>query len=468
MSFIYHTRNSLRGKSLSKLTTSTSNFLTSNIYNHSISITNNNTNLNNTFSTFIHRSSIPSVSSSSSKSIRTFSTSSSAADVTDPRLGLTPEQNEYYDIALEFANNEMLPHAAKWDEEKILPVDVLRKAATLGFGAMYVNPEYGGTGLSRAEGVAVIEALAGACTSTTAYITIHNMCAWMIDSFGTVQQKNTYLPKMASMELLSSYCLTEPNAGSDAASLQTKATKDGDYYVLNGSKAFISGGGNSDLYIVMARTGTPESGAAGISTFIVPNGTPGLSFGKQEKKLGWNSQPTAAVFFENCRIPVTNRIGDEGSGFRYAMMGLDGGRLSIAACSLGAANTCFNLARDYVQVRKQFNKPLINNQTIEFKLANMATDLVLARSSVRTAATLLDNKEPLARAYCALAKKVATEKGFTICNDALQLHGGYGYLKDYPIERYVRDTRVHTILEGTNQIMDVILARSLIHSGSKK
>jgi alkylation response protein AidB-like acyl-CoA dehydrogenase len=361
----------------------------------------------------------------------------------------------------------MAPFAADWDERKHFPADVLRKAAALGFGAMYARPEFGGTGLTRSDALPIVEALAGACTSTAAYLTIHNMCAWMVDTYGGDELRRAYLPSLATMELFSSYCLTEPNAGSDAASLQTRAAKDaGGDYVLNGSKAFISGGGRSDLYLVMARTGgataAAAAGAAGISAFLVPAGSPGLSFGKQEKKLGWNTQPTAAVFFENVRVPASHRIGEEGHGFRYAMAGLDGGRVSIATCSVGAAQTCFALARDHVRTRSQFGKPLAANQTVGFTLADMATDLVLARSAVRTAAGLLDDKHPLARSYCALAKKVATQSGFDVCNRALQLHGGYGYLRDYPLERFVRDTRVHTILEGTNEIMNVILARGLL------
>lgn len=282
----------------------------------------------------------------------------------------------------------------------------------------------------------------------------------MIDEFGTEEQRKALIPKLATMEHFASYCLTEPNAGSDAANLSTRAVKDGDSYVLNGSKAFISGGGRSDLYVVMARTG--GEGASGITAFLVPKDTPGLSFGAQEKKLGWNTQPTAAVYLENARIPAANRLGKEGDGFKIAMKGLDGGRLSIAACSVGAAQTCFNLARDYVRTRKQFGEPLANKQVVAFMVADMGTQLHVARTLVRQAAAMLDAKHPASRALCAQAKKVATDAGFNVCNTALQLHGGYGYLKDYPVERFLRDVRVHQILEGTNQVMDVILSRTLL------
>jgi alkylation response protein AidB-like acyl-CoA dehydrogenase len=392
----------------------------------------------------------------------TSSSTSSVVDITDATLGLTEDALAYYTTAADFASKEMAPYAAKWDEEKIFPMDTLRAAAKLGFGTMYVSPDFGGSGLGRTEGVPVVEALAAACPSTAAYLTIHNMVAAMLDKFGSTELKERYLPRMATLDIFSSYCLTEPGSGSDAASLQTSAilSPDKTYYTLNGSKAFISGGGTSDIYIVMARTG--EAGPGGISAFVVENKTPGLSFGKQEKKMGWNSQPTAAVFFDNVKIPINNLIGEKGQGFKYAMIGLDGGRLSIAACSVGAANACFNIARDYVKVRKQFGKPLSSNQTVQFSIADMASDLYLARSVTRSAAALFDSGAPTARTACAMAKRVATQKGFEVCDKALQLHGGYGYLKDYPIERYVRDVRVHKILEGTNEIMNSIISRSLL------
>lgn len=333
-------------------------------------------------------------------------------------------------------------------------VEVARRAG------IYVNEEVGGSGLSRLDASVIFEALAGGCTSTTAYLTIHNMCAWMIDSFASDELRQKYLPDLCTMNKFASYCLTEPNSGSDAASLSTRATRDGDSFVLNGSKAFISGGGRSDIYLVMARTG--EAGAGGISCFLVENGTPGLEFGAQEKKLGWNTQPTAAVILEDCRVPASNMVGAEGDGFKYAMRGLDGGRINIGTCSVGAAYRCLREAREYVRTRKQFGVPLAENQSIAFKLADMATQLQSARLMIRTAARLLDEKDPSARAYCAMAKTIATDNGFAICNEALQLHGGYGYLRDYPIERFLRDVRVHQILEGTNEIMRLIVSRELL------
>ncbi|CAE7808360.1 acad8 [Symbiodinium sp. KB8] len=353
----------------------------------------------------------------------------------------------------------MEPFASEWDEKKHFPEDVLRKAAELGFAGLYVKEDVGGTGLSRHDGSLIVEALAGGCTSTTAYLTIHNMCTWMIDTFGNDEQRHQWLPSLLSMEKFSSYCLTEPGSGSDAASLSTRAVRDGDDYVLNGQKMFISGGGRSDVYVIMARTG--GEGPSGISCILVPSDAKGLSFGAQEKKLGWNTQPTAAVFLEDVRVPVANRLGEEGDGFKIAMKGLDGGRLSIGTCSLGAAAKCFDIAREYVKTRKQFGKPLINNQALAFRLSDMATDLQLSRLMIRQGAKLLDAKDPNARAFAAMAKQVSTDLGFKICNEALQLHGGYGYLKDYPIERYLRDVRVHQILEGTNEIMRVIISRQL-------
>lgn len=386
-----------------------------------------------------------------------------AASLLSPVQGLPESAVEYYQTAKSFADTEFAPFASKWDEDHHFPEEALRKAASLGFGALYVDPAHGGSGLSRLEGIPIIEALAGADTSTAAYLTIHNMVAWMIDTFGAEDLKKEWLPQLATMDKFSSYCLTEPNSGSDAASLSTKAVKDGDDYVLNGSKMFISGGGRSDVYAVMARTS--GSGPNGISCFLVPHPSPGLTFGKQEKKMGWRTQPTAAVFLENVRVPARNMLGKEGDGFRIAMRGLNGGRLSIAACSLGAAQTCTELACDYIKTRKQFGKPIAANQALQFKVADMATKLASARLTVHHAARLLDAKDAHAAAYCAMAKRLATDNGFDVVNTALQMFGGYGYLSDWPIERFLRDVRVHQILEGTNEIMSVILSRAILTEG---
>ncbi len=378
-------------------------------------------------------------------------------------FGLTEDQRAIQEMARRFAAEKLLPGAAHWDAEKIFPEAELREAAALGFGGIYVREDVGGSGLGRLDSALIFEELAAGCTSTAAYISIHNMAAWMIDRFGNDAQRQRFLPKLTSMEYFASYCLTEPNAGSDAAALQTRAVDDGDHYVLNGTKAFISGGGRSDIYVCMVRTGEP--GSRGVSCIVVENGTPGLSFGAQEKKLGWNSQPTAMVIFEDCRVPKANRIGAEGEGFRIAMAGLDGGRLNIGACSIGAAKACLTLAREHVVTRKQFGNAIASFQATQFKLADMATDLAAARLMIRNAAAMLDAKHAEATMYCAMAKRFATDAGFAICNEALQLHGGYGYLKDYPMERYLRDTRVHQILEGTNEIMRVIVSRSLLSGG---
>ncbi len=375
-------------------------------------------------------------------------------------FNLTEDQQAFRDTARQFATAEMLPHAAKWDAEKIFPAETLRAAAALGFGGIYVSGDVGGSGLSRFDAALIMEELAAACPSTAAYISIHNMAAWMIDGFGDAEQRKRFLPKLCSMEHFASYCLTEPGAGSDAAALATRAELQGDHYVLNGSKAFISGGGRSDIYVVMLRTG--GAGASGVSTLVVENGTPGLSFGKQENKLGWNSQPTASVIFENCKVPVANRLGPEGHGFKIAMMGLDGGRINIGACSVGGARACLETASRYVVERKQFGKPLADFQATQFKLADMATDLEASRLLLWRAASLLDAKSPEATQAAAMAKRFSTDAGFRIVNEALQLHGGYGYLKDFPIERYLRDLRVHQILEGTNEIMRVIISRRLL------
>ena len=373
---------------------------------------------------------------------------------------LTEEQRQFQALARDFAATKMAPHAAEWDEQQIFPVDVLRELAELGLAGIYVREESGGSGLTRLDAAIIFEELAAACTSTAAYLSIHNMACWMIDSFGTEEQRQRFLPKMLTMEHFASYCLTEPGSGSDAASLRTKAVKGGKSYVLNGTKAFISGGGTSDIYVVMARTG--GLGAGGISTFIVEKGTKGLSFGKKEKKLGWNSQPTAMVQFEDCVVPAENLLGSEGDGFKFAMKGLDGGRINIAACSLGGARACLDTTREHMLVRKQFGKPLADFQALQFRFADMATELEAARLMVHRAAVSLDSASLSATTHAAMAKRFATDIGFEVCNQALQLHGGYGYIKEYPIERFFRDVRVHQILEGTNEIMRLIIARTLL------
>jgi hypothetical protein len=373
---------------------------------------------------------------------------------------LSEEQRAIRDTACEFAAAEMAPHAASWDSQSIFPVEALCKAAALGFAGITVKDDVGGTNLGRLDAALIFEELAAGCTSTAAYISIHNMASWMIDAFGSDEQRLRFLPKLVTMAHFASYCLTEPGAGSDAAALTTRAARSGDGYVLDGTKAFISGATVSDIYVVMARTG--GEGASGISTFVVEKGTPGLSFGKRETKLGWNSQPTAAVIFENCRVAAANRLGQEGDGFKIAMRGLDGGRINIASCSLGAARACLDLARTHMETRRQFGKPLSDFQALQFKLADMATELEAARLLVHRAAASLDANDSDATLHCAMAKRFATDVGFNVCNEALQLHGGYGYLRDFPIERYLRDVRVHQILEGTNEIMRLIIARRLL------
>ena len=375
---------------------------------------------------------------------------------------LNDDQRAIQEAARSFAQAELAPHSARWDEDKHFPVDVMRKAAELGFAGIYVSEEVGGSGLSRLDAALIFEELSAGDVSTAAFISIHNMASWMIDRFGSDALRAKYLPRMTTMELIASYCLTEPGSGSDAASMKTTARLDGDHYVLNGGKAFISGAGVSDLYVVMARTG--GEGAKGVSTFVVEKGTPGLSFGANERKMGWNSQPTAQVMFDDVRVPVENRVGAEGDGFRFAMMGLDGGRINIAACSLGGARLALETATEYLGVRKQFGKSLAQFQALQFRLADMATELEAARLMVRNAAAALDRKDPQATKLCAMAKRFATDGGFEIANQALQLHGGYGYLRDYPCERIVRDLRVHQILEGTNEIMRVIISRELLRA----
>ncbi|KAH6562545.1 hypothetical protein BASA50_001812 [Batrachochytrium salamandrivorans] len=380
--------------------------------------------------------------------------------VVDWSNGLGEETKEYQTLARTFADKELSPNMTMWDETESFPKDALRKAAELGFGAIYCKDDFGGTGLGRLDATIIFEALATGCVSTTAYLSIHNMCAWMIDSFGNNDQREKYLPKLASMEKFASYCLTEPGAGSDAGSLATSAVRKGDYYILNGSKAFISGGGDSDIYMVMARTGGP--GPKGISCFVIEKGTPGLSFGKKEKKVGWNSQPTRAVILEDCAVPAKNLIGQEGQGFGIAMRGLNGGRINIASCSLGGAQASLETTIDYVGVREQFGKPLSANQSVQFKLAEMATSLQTSRLIVREAARQLDTNSPTASAWCAMAKLHATDKCFKVADDALQLHGGYGYLKSYKVQQYVRDLRVHQILEGTNEVMRLVISREIL------
>ncbi|GAB4516879.1 MAG: isobutyryl-CoA dehydrogenase [Amphiplicatus sp.] len=375
-------------------------------------------------------------------------------------FSLTDDQQAIQEMARRFAAEELAPHAAEWDEKKHFPVDVIRKSAELGLAAIYTREDVGGSGLGRLDAALIFEALSEGCTATAAYISIHNMCCWMIDRFGSDALRKKYCPKLASAELIASYCLTEPGSGSDAAALKTRAVRDGDHYVLNGSKAFISGAGVSDLYVVMARTG--GEGPRGISTVLVEKGTPGLSFGAQERKMGWNAQPTAIVNFEDCRVPVADRLGEEGEGFRFAMMGLDGGRLNIAACSLGTANAALKVALDYANERRAFGRRLNEMQALQFKLADMATELEAARVFLYQAAWKLDHKTPDATRFCAMAKRFVTDVGFNVVNEALQIHGGYGYLRDYPLERMLRDVRVHQILEGTNEIMRVIVARDML------
>ena len=375
-------------------------------------------------------------------------------------FALNDDQRAIQDAARQFAEAELAPHSAEWDETKHFPVDVMRLAAEMGFCGIYTAEEHGGMALGRVEAALIFEELSRGDVSTAAFISIHNMATWMIDSFGSDDLRGRYVPRLTTMELIASYCLTEPGSGSDAAGLRTTAKQDGDHWVLNGSKAFISGAGTSDLYVVMARTG--GDGPKGISTFVVEKDAPGLSFGAQEKKMGWNSQPTAIVAFDECRIPAANLLGKEGDGFRYAMMGLDGGRLNIAACSLGGARLALETTQAYVTTRKQFGKSLADFQNTQFKLADMATQLEACRLMVLRGAWAIDTNHPEKTKWCAMAKRMTTDACFQIADEALQLHGGYGYLKDYPLERIVRDLRVHRILEGTNEIMRVITAREML------
>jgi alkylation response protein AidB-like acyl-CoA dehydrogenase len=373
---------------------------------------------------------------------------------------LSEDQTAIFDMARSFAEDQLAPHAVEWDQTQTFPVDTLRATAELGMAGAYVSEEYGGSNLTRLDATLIFEGLSYGCPSIAAFLSIHNMCAWMIDSFGSQEQRAQWVPKLCNMEIIASYCLTEPGSGSDAAALRTSAKMQGNELVLNGSKSFISGGGFSDLYIVMARTG--EEGPRGISTVLVEKGTEGLSFGANEKKMGWNAQPTAEVQFENCRLPATNLLGEEGQGFKYAMMGLDGGRLNIASCSLGAAQSALDKSVRYMQERKAFGKSLTSFQALQFKLADMETELQAARTFLRQAAWKLDKRAPDATKFCAMAKQFTTDIAFKVANDALQLHGGYGYLADYGIEKIVRDLRVHQILEGTNEIMRLIVSRQLL------
>ncbi len=373
---------------------------------------------------------------------------------------LTEDQELIVETARRFAQERLRPNAARWEEEG-LNRDVLQELAGLGFAGIYVREEHGGSGLTRLDAALIFEELSRGCIATAAFLSIHNMCSWMIDSFGDDVQRAEWLPKLVTMDKIASYCLTEPGSGSDAGALRTTAKADGNsQYVISGSKAFISGAGFSDLYVLMCRTG--EDGPKGVSTVLVPDGSKGLSFGKNEDKMGWRAQPTAIVSFEECRVPVENRIGPEGEGFKYAMKGLDGGRLNIAACALGGAQDALDRALGYVKERKQFGKRLADFQNTQFVLADMETELAACRALLHTAARKLDAKAPDATKYCAMAKRFVTDAAFKVADQALQLHGGYGYLADYEVERIVRDLRVHRILEGTNEIMRVIVSRDML------
>lgn len=379
-------------------------------------------------------------------------------------FNLNEDQQAFADMAHQFAMSELAPHAAKWDQEHIFPKDVIQKAGELGFCGLYTPEEAGGLGLSRLDSSIIFEQLSMGCTATTAMLTIHNMATWMIASFATEETKAKYMDQLLIGELLASYCLTEPGSGSDAASLKTKAIKEGDEYVLSGSKMFISGAGETDVLVVMARTG--EAGPKGISAFVVPADADGVIYGKAEEKMGWNAQPTRLITLENVRIPAANLLGQEGEGFKFAMQGLDGGRINIATCSIGTAQQALNTAKQYMQERSQFGKPLAAFQALQFKIADMNTELVAARQMVRLAAFKLDSNDPEKTIYCAMAKRFATDVGTKVCDDALQIHGGYGYIKEYPLERHLRDVRVHQILEGTNEIMRVIIARRILAEGA--
>jgi alkylation response protein AidB-like acyl-CoA dehydrogenase len=377
-------------------------------------------------------------------------------------FNLTSEQLAFQSAARDFSQGELTPHAAKWDAEKIFPVKQIKAAGEMGFCGMYAPEAWGGLGLSRLDATLILEELARGCTSTAAFISIQNMATWMLCKWGTEALCEEWANSLTSGQKLASYCLTEPNAGSDAASLRSRAKLEGNHYIVNGSKMFISGAGSTDMLVTMVRTGTFEEGAKGISALAIPANLEGISYGKNEEKMGWNSQPTRAITFENVRVPAHHLLGREGEGFKLAMAGLDGGRINIAACSLGAAQATLNLSQQYMNDRQQFNRPISSFQALQFKLADMATELVAARQMVRLAACKIDENHPEKTTYCAMAKRFTTDVGFNVCNEALQLHGGYGYLKEFPIERYQRDARVHQILEGTNEIMRVLIARRLL------
>ncbi len=379
-------------------------------------------------------------------------------------MELSPEQQAFAEAARDFAMGELAPHAARWDEECIFPIETFKRAGQMGFCSIYAAEDIGGLGLPRLDATLVFEEMAAVDPSTTAFLTIHNMATWMVGQWGTDTVRRQWGPDMAEGSKLASYCLTEPGSGSDAASLTTRAELVGDHYVLNGAKAFISGGGDTDVLIVMARTGA--GGPGGVSAFVVDAKLPGITYGRKENKMGWNSQSTRGIKFENVQVPANHLLGQEGDGFKIAMRGLDGGRINIATCSVGAAQGALDAARVYMHERKQFNQPLAGFQALQFKFADMATHTVAARQMVRLAACKLDAGSPDASTYCAMAKRLATDLGFQVCLDAQQLHGGYGYLKDYPLERLVRDSRVHQILEGTNEIMRVIIARQLLEKGA--
>ncbi len=376
------------------------------------------------------------------------------------QFDLTEDQHAIRDMARKFTADAITPFAASWDEKHIFPRSTIKAAADLGFASIYVAEESGGIGLGRLDAALIMEAMAYGCPSTSAFISIHNMAAWMIDCFGSADLKARYLPQLVGMEKIASYCLTEPGSGSDAAALKTSARLEGDHYVVNGTKQFISGAGENEIYVTMVRTGA--DGPKGISCLIIEKGMPGVSFGANEKKLGWHSQPTAQVVFEDVRVPVENRVGAEGDGFRFAMAGLDGGRLNIGACSLGGAQRCLDEAIKYTKERQQFGQPVSEFQNTQFMLADMATDLEAARALLYLAAAKVNDNAPDKSRFSAMAKRLATDTGSKVANDALQLFGGYGYLQDYPIERFWRDLRVHSILEGTNQVMRMIVGRDLL------
>lgn len=379
-------------------------------------------------------------------------------------FALSEDQQAYVDSAKAFSDKELAPNAARWDAESVFPKDVLARAGALGFMGMYTPESAGGLGMGRLDASLIVEELSKGCTTTAAFLTIHNMATNMIGKYCNEQTIEAWCPSLVTGEKLASYCLTEPGAGSDAAKLRTRAERDGDDYVINGSKVFISGAGETDVLVVMLRTG--DDGAKGVTAVLVPADAEGISYGKKEEKMGWNAQPTRAVTFDNVRIPVSYRLGEEGQGFSIAMEGLDGGRINIATCSVGTAQQALEEAAAYVQDREQFGQSIAAFQATQFKLADMLTELVAARQMIRLAASKLDSRAPEATTYCAMAKRFATDAGFNICNDALQLFGGYGYIKEYPMERHVRDTRVHQILEGTNEIMRVIISRRMLMEGA--